>query len=182
MKNYPDKATFLKTFNPDLQAWCADGKNTHHVYYNRKAPCIGVVAHVYGQEFAELWIAAQLYSVDRYAGTKDKMSTYQINELSRLILSNELYRTFGVCEIMRFVAYLKSGKYGEFYGAVCPIKIAVAFRKFVVDRAREIDEIEQQRKEAEEAKEAKRRRNTDYAAILAEYEEEKRRKKQEGEL
>lgn len=52
----------------------------------------------------------------RVFGVKDKLSTFQLDSISQVIMATWGY--YKVSEMMLFFLQFKSGKYGKFYGAV----------------------------------------------------------------
>lgn len=78
------------------------------------------------------WLVAQLLDLSEFCGCKNKLDDYQLRQCAFLI-----YREYGymkTSELMLFFVRLKSGHYGEFYGAVDAIRIMAALRKFKQER------------------------------------------------
>lgn len=140
-------------FNPDRQVSCND--NLRSVYFG-PAPCLGVVEAAYGRDVAETWLEIALFELGEFAGVKEKMSKRQIHLCAQMILRHWKYRTWNVCEFMRFFLLFKYGTFGRFYGSVDPITILQALDKFAAVRCREIDALEQRARD-ERAKQSERR-------------------------
>ena len=98
------------------------------IYVKNPTPSLGLLAKAYSRGTAISLIVALLGNLVLFTNVKEKLSGEQFDELGRLILDQ-----FGDCsvsEIMRFFYEFKVGKYGEFYGAVDPLKIMADFSKY----------------------------------------------------
>lgn len=82
------------------------------------------------------WLVAQLLDVSEFCGCKGKLDDYQLKQCAMLIFRE--YGYLKVSELMLFFVRMKTGYYGEFYGAVDPMRIMSGLRKFAVDRGNAI--------------------------------------------
>lgn len=85
----------------------------------------------YGRNAAATWIVPQLDSINKYAGAKYSLDSLQMMDISRIIATE--FHWLKVSDVMLFAYYFKSGKYGKVYGALDPMAIMEAFRKFAFE-------------------------------------------------
>lgn len=113
-------------------------------------PTIADVRNIWGEKYAELWLANQIRSISEYAGSKEKLTIFQTEEAARMIISEFYY--FKLSEFMLFFAYFKGGRYGRFYGCVDPLLITESLQKFKKWRNSTLDYIQEcnKRKELEQ--------------------------------
>lgn len=136
-----DPEALLTVFNPSKQI--AYTKDVQRVHFG-KAPALGVVAKAYGQEPAEGWLIIQLNDLAQFAGVKKKLSPRQIEETAQIIMRD--YGHYNLAEIMLFLTRYKSGQYGEFFGAVDPMRILSALNTFDGERRYEHEKHEGQQR------------------------------------
>ncbi len=141
-KKYPDVCQFMARFTPDLQADLDEDTAIVGRY-----PLLADFRMCYGKGAAESWLMIQLNDLSEYSGVRLKLTTMQLEETARTILRE--YHYLKVTEIMLFLRKCKCGVYGKFYGSVDPMVITSALRKFVAERGRAIDRIENARRAAE---------------------------------
>ena len=91
------------------------------------------------------------------------MSDYQLDEISTLFYYDCYY--LNIAEVALFMAKIKLGHYGEFYGTVDPLKIMTAKNQFLSERQRELRKHEEQ----QEAEQRERKRAV-WAANAVSYE------------
>ena len=117
--------------------------------YLGQAPTLNVIAQAYGINHLLSWLEIQLAALAEYAGARDKMTEEALHDLATIILAKYWY--LRLSEFMLFIAEFKAGTYGRFYGAVDPMVIGEALRRFDEQRQQEMDRIERQdRQRAEE--------------------------------
>lgn len=104
-------------------------------------PTIADVRAIWGENTATFWLENQIRDLNEYYGSKNKMNTLQIQDLARILVGEFYY--IKLAEFMVFFAYLKSGRYGTFYGGVDPLTITIAMQKFKSDRAAWLQRIEE---------------------------------------
>lgn len=141
---------FLRTFNPSMQyQYC---KNLERCYMG-KAPTLRELEREYGETLPETWLEIQVQNLSEFAGVKEKLGVERIAETARQIMFT--FPFLKVTELMHFMVLFKGGKYGIFYGAVDPMTIMDALRRYVATTRREqIDACEaaRKRREADEAR------------------------------
>lgn len=113
-------------------------------------PTIADVRNIWGEKYAELWLANQIHNLSEYAGTNQKLDTLQTEEVARMATQEFYY--FKLSEFMLFFAYFKGGRYGRFYGCVDPLLITESLQKFKKWRNSTLDYIQEcnKRKELEQ--------------------------------
>lgn len=148
LSRWKDGKAFLTMFNPDKQVSCMN--NLRAVYFG-SAPCLAVVEDAYGSTVAKAWLKIAIFDLGEFAGVREKMDERQIDTCAQMILQHWKYRTWNVCEFMRFFLLFKYGRFGKFYGSVDPIVIMSALEQFSVIRCTEIGKLEQEQQEAKEA-------------------------------
>lgn len=118
---------FLARLNPSKQiAYTSDECNA---VMTKMAPNLHQVSELFGRKVAKAWLQCQIKDLSEYCGSKDKMDIPVIDNLSEILLAE--FQFVKVSEYMLFFRWFKSGRYGQFYGAVDPIKIASSLRKFI---------------------------------------------------
>lgn len=122
---YGDGLKFTETFNPSLQAVCA--QNLEKTFMG-SAPSIASICQAYPIKQVNTWIMAQLRDLYKFAGVKEKLNIAQMENLS-LIIQTEYYY-FKASELLLFFHKMKAGVYGVFYGVVDPIVITAALVEF----------------------------------------------------
>lgn len=148
---YGDLDNCLQIFNPDNQATLANRHNDSWI--TADVPTLALLNQTYGKTASVQWLVVQIYNLSEFCGCKDKLSTAQIHELSRIIDTS--YYHLKLTELMMFFFNFKMGKYGKFYGAVDPMVITCALREFMDERNSRIDQVENERRRKQEEKEKK---------------------------
>lgn len=151
MARYPDPARFLVDYNPDLQAKLIHLQVSLSVIaLNDKIPSLGLLRSTFGETTPTEWLKVQFGSLNDYAEQGVGISQMQICELCSLVLAE--YWFLNAAEICMFIARFKLGKYGQFYGAVGPMKIMSALLEYSKERKISIEQFEreQDRKRAEQ--------------------------------
>ena len=148
---YKNGKDFLITFNPSRQF--AFSRNKDRCFVGL-APTLNVVDNAFGERITESWLAIQIRDLSEYAGSREKLSTEQIDQIAKTV-----HLAFGylkVTELMYFFFLFKSGKFGHFYGAVDGLVITESLRDFVSYRNRELERIEREEREKRKAEEDER--------------------------
>lgn len=146
---FGDLDNCLQIFNPDNQVTLA--KRHNDSWITADVPTLALLNQTYGKTASVQWLVVQIYNLSEFCGCKDKLSTAQIHELSRIIDTS--YYHLKLTELMMFFFNFKMGKYGKFYGAVDPMVITCALREFMDERNSRIDQVENERRRKQEEKE-----------------------------
>ena len=147
INKYGDWKKFAKQFNPDLQKHCAENIERS---FSGSAPTVASLVSAYSNEQVRVWILAQLENLNIYAGTKNKMNPDQMMMLSDIVMTEYFY--LKASELLLFFFQFKSGKYGELYGSVDPLRVSSALVEFTAYRREMIFRIEQKQKEEQKRK------------------------------
>lgn len=144
LEKYPDPAQFIYDYNPDLQFKLLRHNATHaELAMNTQIPSLGLLSASYGEETPLEWLKIQFGSLNDFAGTSTKISREQLDELAWIFLSEYYY--INAAEICLFLARFKAGKYGQFYGAIDPMKITAAMLSYVSERRKELRKQERKK-------------------------------------
>ena len=138
--------TFLEKYNPSTQMdICKDNNSTFFGGY----PTLAELNAEWGCNSAIMWLVPQLYNLSEFCGCKEKLSAEAMQECAKLIVRNYYY--LSISEMMMFFIKFKSGSYGQFYGAIDPIKILMSINTFTLYRGfaiechdREMDRLERE--------------------------------------
>lgn len=149
---FGDLNSCLNIFNPDNQATLA--KRHNDSWITADVPTLALLNQTYGKTASVQWLVVQIYNLSEFCGCKDKLSTAQIHELSRIIDTS--YYHLKLTELMMFFFNFKMGKYGKFYGAVDPMVITCALREFMQERNQKIDEVESERRKKQDEEDRKK--------------------------
>lgn len=169
---YPDPLKLMAEYNPDMQATIIRSNATKALLAeNAGIPTLGLLNGTYGPAMPVEWLKLQFGSLNDYAEQGVGMTNDQLSELCSLVLSEYYY--LNMAEICLFIGRFKLGDYGQFYGAIGPMKIVNALRQYVRERGLEIDSYERKQAEISRDKQYEERGNK---AVT--YEEYQRRKKQ----
>jgi len=99
----------------------------------------------YGANLPEAWLIPQLLDLSEYCGCREKISVEQMESLASVI--NMHFAYLKTTELMLFFSWMKTGRYGNFYGVVDPMVIMQALREFCRERITIIDRQEQEERE-----------------------------------
>lgn len=125
----------------------------HRCYFG-VAPRLSHLKFAYGDSAPIEWLSYQLIDLNRYSNCK-MMTDYQVKSLAQIIFKEYYY--FKLTEVMMFFNKVKSAEYGQlFFGAVDPIPLMGAMKKFAEDRAEIIRKKEEEEARAEREREAHR--------------------------
>lgn len=142
----------LVIFNPDNQVTLAKRQNNDWI--TADVPTLAELNAAYGKTASIQWLVIQIYNISEFCGCKDKLSSAQIHELSRIIDAS--YYHLKLTELMMFFYRFKTGRYGKFYGAVDPMVITCALREFMQERNQKIDEVESERRKKQDEEDRKK--------------------------
>ena len=109
--------------------------------YFGKHPTLAKMSHDYGRNAPVMWLSAQLYALNEYAGSR-KMDTAQIEDAARTLSTAWYY--LKVSEIMLFLSRVKAGRYGDFYGSVDAIRLGAMCEQFQRERVAAYDRMERE--------------------------------------
>lgn len=143
----------MTKFNPSRQAEVALNKRN---CYMGQAPRLSTITEAYGQQISQAWLEIQIRDLSKYSGCKDKLTNAQVTETATHILA--AWPQLKLTEFMLFFHYMKSGRYGHFYGAVDGMRITEALDDFITTRAVEIAAIEEEDTRRRRTEEEARRR------------------------
>ncbi len=143
---YKSGAEFVKTFAPQMQAsYCCEA-NLRRVFTG-KAPTLTTVKEAFGEGYTRSWVYAQVFNLAEMAGTDDKFSRDQMEEMISLIINE--YGWLKVSELMFFFLRVKKGCYGKFYGATDFYTVTEALYKFTETRREYIAKFEREDEQAQ---------------------------------
>lgn len=128
----------LQAYNPTA---LHDIVQDEHDCYFGKHPTLARLAKDYGRNCPVMWLSAQLYALNEYAGSR-KMDTAQIEDAARTLSVAWYY--LKVSEIMLFLTRVKSGRYGDFYGSVDAIRLGAMCEQFQKERVAAYDRRERE--------------------------------------
>lgn len=111
--------------------------------YSDKSPAIGDLGRMYHAEAPALWVETQLQTLDFASQTKESADQSALTEFSALFAAQ--YPGIKLTEFLLFIARFKLGRYGKFYGYFDTLTVGEAFRKFLRERADELDVLERKR-------------------------------------
>lgn len=116
------------------------------------APTLQQLKSDYGAKAPSAWLVTQLYDLSEFCGCREKLTPTQIDGIASII--NNEYGKMKVSQLMLFFYWFKLGKYGKFYGAVDPLIIMDALKKFeqYIIRDWEIKQDEERKKKYEKWK------------------------------
>lgn len=108
--------------------------------YKGAAPTLTAVKTAYSEKLVTIWLMAQLENLNDYCSVKEKINPQQMEDIANIILVE--YHFLKITEVMLFFHRFKSGKLGELYGSVDPLRIMGAFNEFMKQRFQEISAID----------------------------------------
>ncbi|WP_300701270.1 DUF6633 family protein [Bacteroides sp.] len=152
-QRYPTFSGLSTAFSSSLQPVLLSDLNKA---YSDKSPTIGDLDRMYEYGASALWVKTQLTGIDFVSSTKEDADMNALTEFSNLF--SRQYHSTKLTEFLLFIARFKLGQYGKFYGYFDMLTIGEAFKKFIRERAYEIDSIE------------RRKNNQKYDNPIAEFE------------
>lgn len=137
----------LALFAPKHQdAYVVDEKRC----YFGTAPMLLQLKLAYGKNAPIEWLSYQIIDLNRYSNCKI-MTDYQVKSLACTIYKEYYY--LKLTEVMVFFSKVKAAEYGQlFYGAVDPIPLMGALKKFAEERADMVRKKEEEEARAERNK------------------------------
>ncbi|MFR2071315.1 MAG: DUF6633 family protein [Bacteroides nordii] len=134
---YPKPEQFFADYNPDLQTRLLSGGLTSADLAARPAnPTLALLTRLYTRTPAGV-VKIQLGSLNDFTEVRTKLTTGQLHETAQLILAAYPMLTAG--DICLYIARFKIGQYGQFYGAIDPMKIMSGLRQYTDQRNQEIE-------------------------------------------
>ena len=131
--------------------------NVQRCYFGTAPRLLGL-KFAYGDSAPIEWLSYQIIDLNRYSNCK-MMTDYQVRELASII-SRE-YFFLSLTELMLFFAKVKSAEYGQlFYGAVDPIPLMGALKRFAEERAEIVRKHEDEEARAARQREYEANRHT----------------------
>lgn len=97
-------------------------------------PSLALLADLYGTSTPIEWLKTQLVSLNDFAETRLKLTPEQLDETAYLI--EAAHPTLTAADICLFIARVKTGEYGSFYGSIDPMKIIAFLRQYASERSR----------------------------------------------
>ena len=111
--------------------------------YSEKSPAIADLDRLYPPGASALWVKTQLLTLDFASQTKEGADMDALQEFSMLFAAK--YGGIKLTEFLAFIARFKLGQYGKFYGYFDTLAVGEAFRKFLAQRAAELDAVERRK-------------------------------------
>lgn len=131
-------------------------------------PTLSLLNDAYGSTTASAWLVIQLHDLSEFCGCKDKLSIKQLRDTADLIAT--LCPHLKTSELLLFFGWMKSGKYGKFYGSLDPMVVTTSLQEFLRERATYYDKLDNRCNEQRQAEYRKHERFTPQ-----EWEERKKR-------
>lgn len=139
-------------YNPNLQGKLAKfNLSLADIAMNENIPSLANVRSVYGEDNAIRWLKVQFNSINDYAEQGNGITDSQLDELCTLIIGE--YYWMNLAEICNFISRFKLGKYGQFYGAIGPMKITCSLLEYVRERRIDIERYEREQYRIQRQKE-----------------------------
>lgn len=171
LEKYPTPSRLAVDYNPDLQGKLAKSNLTlADIATNDDIPSLANVRSVYGEDNAVRWLKIQFDSLNDYAEQGKGITDSQLDELCNLVLGE--YYWMNLAEICKFISRFKLGKYGQFYGAIGPMKITCSLLEYIKERRIDIERYEREQYRLQRQKEIEER--GDNSMSYAEYLERER--------
>lgn len=167
LEKYPTPSRMAVDYNPDLQGKLAKSNLTlADIAKNDNIPSLANIRSVYGEDSAVRWLKVQFDSLNDYSEQGKGITDSQLNELCNLVLGE--YYWMNLAEICNFISRFKLGKYGQFYGAIGPMKITSSLLEYLKERRIDIERYEREQYRLQRQKEIEDRSNNriSYAEYL----------------
>lgn len=147
VKSDAEKVELMRIYNPSLQVRYTDNADRCVM---GKAPTLAAVKRDYGEQTVLDWLTIQLLDYEKFCSVRDEAVTDENvrRQMVELILGDFFY--LKLSEIMLFLRWLKTGKYGELYGRINPQSIFRALRQFCRDRSEIIWRVENERRQKQD--------------------------------
>lgn len=152
LEKYPIPSKMAVDYNPDLQGKLAKSNLTlADIALNDNIPLLANIRSVYGEDNAVRWLKVQFDSLNDYAEQGKGIADSQLDELCSLVLGE--YYWMNLAEICNFISRFKLGKYGQFYGAIGPMKITCSLLEYIKERRIDIERYEREQYRTQRQKE-----------------------------
>ena len=152
----------MRLYNPSMLVWYTNNEDR---CVTGKAPTLAAVKIDYGEQTVLDWLTIQLLDYEKFCSVRDEAVTDENvrRQMAELILGDFYY--LKLSEIMLFLRWLKTGKYGDLYGRINPQSIFRALRQFCRDRGEIIWRVEnEQRQKRDEMERQKAITRSQYEA------------------
>ncbi len=158
---------FAERFNPSIQLSLIKLSPNYVLCYNLNYPTLQEVDDAYGTEALINWLKIHFNNLNDYVGTRERMDMEQINEISFLFFYD--CSILKISEVAFFFIQVKNGRFGEFYGAVDPLRLMTAKNRFMDERKEALHKyrIEQEKAHTEAERERSRQNAITYEQYLA---------------
>lgn len=131
-QRYPNPNDFLRAYPVSLQYRILTAGLTPSLLADKQGiPSLALLINLYGEPTPTEWLKLQLTSLNSLAETRLQMSETQLYEAIALILST--YPQLTAADICLFIARVKIGHYGPFYGCIDPLKIMAFLRQYAAE-------------------------------------------------
>lgn len=131
-QRFPTPNDFFHAYPPTLQQRILMAGYTPATLAEKKEiPTMTLLANLYGGSTPAEWLKLQLTSLNALAETRWQMSPGQLDETVSLILC--AYPWLTAADICLFIARVKIGTYGPFYGSITPLKIMEFLRQYATE-------------------------------------------------
>ena len=131
-QRYPNPNDFLRAYPVSLQYRILTAGLTPSLLADKQGiPSLSLLINLYGEPTPTEWLKLQLTSLNSLAETRLQMSETQLYETIALILST--YPQLTAADICLFIARVKIGHYGPFYGCIDPLKIMAFLRQYAAE-------------------------------------------------
>ena len=120
--------------------------------YTADCPTLAAVSTVYGNDYAVLWLTAQVTAVYAMSPNRDEGIVDGINIFCQTFFAEVRY--YKLTELMLFFGRYKSGRYDASYSSFDTRRIGVAFREFLKERQVELAKAEREQ-QSEKARQRK---------------------------
>ena len=131
-QRFPTPNDFFHAYPPELQQRILIAGFTPATLLEKKnIPSMILLANLYGGSTPIEWIKLQLNSLNVLAEARWRMSPELMTETASLILT--AYPWLTAADICLFIARVKIGTYGSFYGCITPLKIMEFLRQYTTE-------------------------------------------------
>lgn len=142
--------SFLHEYSPNKQELICGNRK---LCFFGDFPTLAKLSQDFGPNVPSAWLVPQLTDLSEFCGCKQKFTAFQMKQCALIIAQTYYY--LKVSELMLFFYQFKQGRYGQFYGAIDPIKIMSALQDFRRERFDAISDYENEQREQKAALEPK---------------------------
>lgn len=158
---YGNFESFMEKFNRDTQEQA--GLHQDRVFLGN-APSLVILNKSYGEGSASTFIACHLNIVQNFCGIQKKLTRDELFDIGNVIYAGFYY--LKVSELCLFFFWLKTGKYGKFYGCIDPIVITNGLQQFAKERIEYLTQYENRKRVEESCRLQKRTTAITYKEYL----------------